>query len=65
MTDRNNIQIDLIELAKGDRLPRLSNAQAGLSLERKLDLRKPVVSQKGKLLGVFQAALAQAELVAA
>ena len=65
MTDRNNIQIDLIKLAKGDRLLRLSNAQTGLSLERKLDPRKSVVSQKGKLLGVFKAALAQAEMVAA
>ncbi|HEY9172248.1 MAG TPA: hypothetical protein VI136_08200 [Verrucomicrobiae bacterium] len=65
MTDRNNIQIDLIKLAGGDRLLRLSEAQTGLSLEKKLDPRKPVVGQKEKLLGVFQAALAQAELAAA
>jgi hypothetical protein len=65
MTDRPNIQIDLIKLAGGERLLRLSEAQSGLSLEKKLDPQKPVVSQKEKLLGVFEAALAQAELVAA
>jgi hypothetical protein len=65
MTDRSRIQIDLIKLAGGDRLLRLSEVQSGLSLEKKLDPQKPVVGQKEKLLGVFEAALARAELVAA
>ena len=65
MTDRNNIQIDLIKLAGGERLLRLSETKSGLSLEKKLDPQKPVVGQKEKLLGVFEVALARAELVAA
>lgn len=65
MTDRNNIQIDLIKLAGGDRLLRLAETQFGLSQEKKLDPRKPLVGQKEKLLGVLEAALARAELVAA
>ena len=65
MTDRNNIQIDLIKLAGGDRVLRLSEAQSGLSLEKKLDPQKPVVGQKEKLLGVFEAVLTRAELAAA
>ena len=54
-----------VTLARGDRLLRLSEAQSGLSLEKKLDPQKSVVGQKEKLLGVFEAALARAELVAA
>lgn len=65
MVDRNKIQIDLIKLAGGERLLRLSESLSGLSLEKKLDLQKPVASQKEKLLGVFDAALARAELMAA
>ncbi len=65
MTDRNNIQIDLIKLAGGDRLLRLTETRSGLSLEKKLDPQKPVVGQKEKLLGVFEAVLTRAELAAA
>lgn len=65
MADRKNIQIDLIKLMGGERLLRLTESQSGLSLEKKLDPKKPVASQKEKLLGVFDAALARAELMAA
>jgi hypothetical protein len=65
MTDRNKIQIDLIKLVSGERLLRLTEPVSGLSLEKKLDPHKPVASQKEKLLGVFDAALARAELMAA
>jgi len=65
MTDRHNIQLDLIKLAGGARLLRLSEPQSGLSLEKRLDPQKPLVAQKEKLLGMFEAALARAELVAA
>lgn len=65
MADRKNIQIDLIKLMGGERLLRLTESQSGLSLEKKLDPKKPVASQKEKLLGVFDAALARAELVVA
>ena len=65
MTDRNKIQIDLIKLVGGERLLRLTEPQSGLSLEKKLDPKQPVASQKENLFGVFDAALARAELMAA
>jgi hypothetical protein len=65
MVDRNNIQIDLIKLVGGDRLLRLSEPQSGLALEKKLDPRQSVVRQKERLLGVFEAVLARADLAAA
>ena len=65
MVDRSKIQIDLIKLVGGERLLRLTEPQSGLSLEKKLDPQKPVASQKEKLLGVFDAALARAEMMAA
>jgi hypothetical protein len=64
MADRNKIQIDLIKLVGGDRLLRLTEPESGLTLEKKLDPRTPVVRQKERLLGVFEAALAKASLVA-
>jgi len=63
--DRDKIQIDLIKLTDGERLLRLTEPQSGLSLEKKLDARQPLVRQKERLLGMFEAALAQAELHAA
>jgi len=65
MVDRNKIQIDLIRLVGGERLLRLSEPQTGLSLEKKLDPKKPVASQKEKLFSIFEAALTRAELAAA
>jgi len=65
MADRKNIQIDLIKLVSGERLLRLTEPQSGLALEKKLDPQKPVASQKEKLFGVFEVALAHAELAAA
>ena len=65
MIDRAKIQVDLIKLVGGERLLRLSEPRSGLSLEKKLDPQKPVASQKEKLFGVFEAALARAEIVAA
>lgn len=65
MIDRSTIQIDLIKLVSGERLLRLTEPQSGLSLEKKLDASQPVVRQKERLLGVFEAALARAELSAA
>ena len=65
MVDRKNIQIELIKLVSGERLLRLTEPQSGLALEKKLDPQKPVASQKEKLFGVFEAALARADLAAA
>ena len=65
MVDRSKIQIDLIKLVSGDRILRLSEPQSGLALEKKLDAKQPVVRQKERLLGMFEAALARAEAIAA
>ena len=65
MIDRSKIQIDLIKLVSGERLLRLTEPQSGLSLEKRLEATQPVVHQKERLLGVFEAALARAELSAA
>ena len=65
MVDRKNIQIDLIKLVGGERLLRLTEPRSGLALEKKLDPHKPVARQKETLFGVFEAALARAELAAA
>lgn len=65
MSDRKNIQIDLIRPVGGERLLRLTEPRSGLSLEKKLDVQQPVARQKERLLGVFEAALARAELIAA
>ena len=65
MIDRSKIQLDLIKLLSGGRLLRLTEPQSGLALEKKLDAGLPVVRQKERLLGVFEAARARAELSAA
>lgn len=65
MIDRAKIQIDLIKLTTGERLLRFTEPQSGLALEQKLVASQPLVRQKERLLGVFEAALAQAELHAA
>jgi hypothetical protein len=62
MIDRDKIQIELIRLKGGERVLRLTEPQSGLSLERKLDSKRPVVDQKKQLVSVFEAALAQSEL---
>jgi len=65
MIDRDKIQIELIKLISGERLLRLTEPRSGLSLEKKLDPKQPVVRQKKQLVSVFEAALARAELSAA
>ena len=65
MGNRDKIQVDLIKLAGGERLLRLTDIPSGLALEKKVDPRQPVFRQKKRLFSVFEAALTQAELVAA
>jgi hypothetical protein len=62
---RHKIQVDLIKLAGGERLMRLTYLPSGLVLEKKLDPKQALVRQKELLFGVFEAALAQAELTPA
>jgi hypothetical protein len=65
MGNRDNIQIDLIKLISGERLLRLTDLPSGLALEKKVDPQQAVGRQKERLLSVFEAALARAELTAA
>lgn len=65
MVDMGKVQFDLVKLVSGDRLLRLTEPQSGLVLEKKLDPKRPVVQQKQRLLTVFEAALARAELAPA
>lgn len=65
MIDRATIQFDLVKLAGGGRILRLTEPQSGLTLEKKLAQADAVVRQKEKLLRVFEAALARAEMAAA
>ncbi len=58
----NRIQIELVKLATGARLLRLTEPTSGLALERTLDPKVPVSAQKVALAKVFQAALDQAQL---
>ncbi len=62
MVVSDKIKTDLVKLANGGRLLRLTEAESGLSLERKLDPKQPVLRQKRQLLRVFEAALRRAEL---
>ena len=65
MANRDKIQVDLIKLAGGERLLRLTDLPSGLALEKKVDSRQPVLRQKERLFSVFEAALTRAELTAA
>jgi hypothetical protein len=65
MVDLERVQLDLIRLVGGERLLRLTDPRSGLSLEKKLVPSEAVVRQKERLLRVFGAALARAELLTA
>ncbi len=65
MVDHDKIQFDMVKLLNGERILRLTDSQSGLSLEKKLKPAEAVVRQKERLLQVFEAALAQAELTGA
>ncbi len=64
MAGRETIQFDIIKLASGGRVLRLTEPQSGLSLEKRLSRADAVVRQKEKLLRVFEAALARADAIA-
>ena len=57
MVDRDKVQFDLIKLAGGGRILRLTEPQSGLALEKKLAPANAVVRQKEKLLRAFEAAV--------
>jgi hypothetical protein len=63
MDYRDQIQVELIKLIDDQRLLRLSFAPTGLVLEKKLDPKQALLSQKEKLFAIFEAALAKAEVI--
>jgi len=65
MVDREKFQFDLVKLLNGERILRLTDPQSGLSLEKKLRPAEAVLREKERLLQVFEAALARAELTGA
>jgi len=65
MAGHDKIQFDLVKLLNGERILRLTDPQSGLSLEKKLNPADAVVRQKDRLLQIFDAALARAEIVGA
>ena len=66
MVDRDKIQFDLIKLAGGGRILRLTESRSGLALEKSWPPpADAVVRQKESLLRAFEAALARVELTAA
>lgn len=65
MIDRAKIRFDLIKLADGVRILRLSEPQSGIALEKKLAATEAIVGQKEELLRAFEAALARIHLVGA
>jgi hypothetical protein len=65
MADHENIQFDLVKLLSGERILRLTDPRSGLCLEKKLKPAEAVVRQKDRLVEVFEAALARADLIGA
>ena len=65
MADHEKIQFDLVKLLNGERILRLTDVRSGLCLEKKLEPADAVVRQKDRLLEVFEAALARAEVIGA
>ena len=55
------IQIDLVKLADGTRLLRLTDPESRLSLEKSLDPRLPLLAQKERWLRAFRDLLAREE----
>jgi hypothetical protein len=60
-----DIRIELVKLGNGERLLRLTEPASGLSMEKTLDPRQPLLRQKARLLDVFNAALDRASVAAA
>jgi hypothetical protein len=65
MVDHGKIQFDLVKLLNDERILRLTDPQTGITLEKKLKPSEAVVRQRDRLLQVFDAALARAELIGA
>ncbi len=62
MPGSDEAQVVLIKLADGARSLRFTDEKSGVSVERRLEIARPVAEQKRQLAEVFQAAVARAEL---
>lgn len=65
MANGDDIQIELVKLARGERLIRLADPLSGLALERKVDPNRSLHDQKRQLVDVFKTALRRVELTVA
>ena len=65
MANGDDIQIELVKLARGERLIRLADPLSGLALERKVDPNRSLHDQKRQLVDVFKTALKRVELTVA
>ena len=57
--DTREIRVELVRLADGGRLLRLSHPVIGLAMEKLLDVQAPVVAQKKHWMAVFAGLLAR------
>ncbi len=60
----DQIEIQLVKLADGGRLLRVSEKSSGLCLEKRLAAQEPVVRQKTRLLREFEQLLSREMLAA-
>jgi len=58
MKRQREIEIELIKLASGGRVIRLTSLAPKLVLQQEIDPRLPVLKQKTRLVAAFEAALA-------
>ena len=65
VSNPDKIQIDLVQLDSGERLLRLNEKLSGMALEYTLDAHQSVARQTNRLRRVFDALLAQAQLIPA
>jgi hypothetical protein len=61
MKNRQQIKVQLVKLAGGQRLLSVTDRDSRLSLEKKLDPNQPVVAQRQLLLNVFAYVLTQVD----
>jgi hypothetical protein len=65
VSNSDKIQVDLVKLASGERLLRLTDKLSGMALEYTLEAHQSVARQSNRLRRVFEALLAQAQLISA
>lgn len=56
MAERENIRVELVKLASGERLLRLEHPRLRFAVEKTLDSKESVAAQKARLVSAFEAA---------